>query len=115
MDLKDWHLPRPPSDPLLAALSAAVKRLGLDAGADTLVAGLPLPGDGRLTPGLAVRAAEQLGLRARLVRRAARDIPDAILPAIALLQGREAAVMLKRDAAGVLMLWPSRGDQMDSH
>ncbi|NRB35779.1 MAG: type I secretion system permease/ATPase, partial [Rhodobacteraceae bacterium] len=110
VDLKDWHLPRPPSDPLLAALSAAVKRLGLDAGADTLVAGLPLPGDGRLTPGLAVRAAEQLGLRARLVRRAARDIPDAILPAIALLQGREAAVMLKRDAAGVLMLWPSRGD-----
>lgn len=69
-----------------------------------------MPPDGRLTPALAVRALDQIGVRARITRRQVKDIPPALLPAVVLLTGRDAAVLLRLDTDGALLMWPARGD-----
>jgi ATP-binding cassette subfamily C protein LapB len=95
---------------LAASLRLGLSQIGVEVGADTLLAGLPLPPDGRLTPALAVRALDQIGVRARITRRQVKDIPPALLPAVVLLTGRDAAVLLRLDTDGALLMWPARGD-----
>jgi len=84
--------------------------MGRDIGAEALLAGQPLPGDGRLTPALAVAAAEAHGMRARLVRRRLEDIPESVLPVVLFLSGREACVLVSREGDHVSVLWPARSD-----
>lgn len=95
---------------MAASLRLGLSQIGVEVGADTLLAGLPLPPDGRLTPALAVRALDQIGVRARITRRQVKDIPPALLPAVVLLTGRDAAVLLRLDTDGALLMWPARGD-----
>lgn len=107
----DWQLANAPRDPLAASLALALQQTGRDIGTDTLLAGLPLPADGRLTPELAVKAAQMQGVRAHMSRQALSDLPEAALPALLFLNGRDACVLLSRDDKSARLLWPARSDQ----
>jgi ATP-binding cassette subfamily C protein LapB len=84
----------PHDDPLLDCLAELTRILGMPRTSQALAAGLPLV-DHRLTPALLPRAAARAGLAARWVRRALADIPADILPAILLLRGERACLLLE--------------------
>jgi ATP-binding cassette subfamily C protein LapB len=81
-------------DPLLMCLVALSQLLERPTSAEALKAGLPLD-HGRLTPDLAIRAAERAGLSARIMRRPVARISELTLPCILLLEGRGACVLLE--------------------
>ena len=83
------------ADPLLGALVLLTKHYGRPHSVNSLRSGLPLQ-DKRLTPALFVRAAARAGLSARVNKRDLQDIPDMVLPAVLLLNGRDACVLLRR-------------------
>ena len=80
-------------DPLLACLLEIARIHGRGMSAESFVAGLPLA-NGVLTPALVRRAAERAGLAARVSRRPLDAVRDELLPAILLLKGDEACVVL---------------------
>lgn len=95
----DWGLPADVDtfhDPLLDSLILLARMEGRPATADALTAGLPLH-DGFLTPELFPRAARRAGLSARLMRRALKDIPTQVLPAVLLCKGRQACLLTHLD------------------
>jgi ATP-binding cassette subfamily C protein LapB len=97
-------------DPLLASLVSLTELLERPASTQALLAGLPLPEDGRLTPELAIRAAARAGLAARVARRPLASIDELALPAILLLADRGACVLVRREADGsVILLLPESG------
>ncbi len=83
------------ADPLLGSLVLLTKHYGRPHSVNSLRSGLPLQ-DKRLTPALFVRAAARAGLSARVNKRELDDIPDMVLPAVLLLKGRDACVLLRR-------------------
>ena len=92
-----WLLPAGAAgieDPLLDCLVILARLLERPASPQALTAGLPLEG-GRLTPQLAVRAAERAGLSARLVRQPLDRISDLTLPCVLLLDDRSACVLVE--------------------
>lgn len=98
-----------PSDPLAAALACAARLLGQPVTVDALTAGLPLI-EGRLTPQLVSRAAERAQLTARLRTVRLEDIPALALPAVLLLEGREACVLLERSGGEARVLPAGEGE-----
>jgi ATP-binding cassette subfamily C protein LapB len=91
-----WPLPAPAAgtdDPVLACLVVLTRLLERPTSAEVLKAGLPLSDD-RMTPELAIRAAERAGLSARLVRRSLGRISDLTLPCMLLLENRGACVLV---------------------
>lgn len=93
----DWALQSSPVDPLAAAMVEAMRISGTDIAVEVLTGGLGLPADGRLSPELAVSAAERHGMRARLERRRLMDIAPEELPVVLLLRGRDACVVTARN------------------
>jgi ATP-binding cassette subfamily C protein LapB len=92
-----WPLPQGAAaidDPLLDCLAILTRLLERPASPQALTAGLPLEG-GRLTPELALRAAERAGLSARLVRQPLDRISDLTLPCVLLLDDRSACVLVE--------------------
>lgn len=75
-----------------------------------LVAGLPLE-KGLLTPSLFWRAASRAGLSAKLVKRSLDRIDHALLPAVLMLEGEGACVLLGWDELGenARLLFPETG------
>jgi ATP-binding cassette, subfamily C, bacterial LapB len=90
-----WQVPATvdDDDPLLACLVVLTSLLERPASAEVLKAGLPLA-EGRLTPELAVRAAERAGLSARLARQPLGRISELTLPCVLLLEDRTACVLV---------------------
>jgi ATP-binding cassette subfamily C protein LapB len=86
-------------DPLLDCLVELSRVHGRPATRAALTAGLPLE-RGALTPSLFARAASRAGLSARVVRRPLERIDAALLPAVLLLAGDEACVLLGWDETG---------------
>ena len=84
------------SDALLDCLEAVTRLLGNPVSREALLAGLPLE-EGGLTPALLVRAAERAGLAATLGQQPLAHIARARLPAVLLLKGREACVLVSKD------------------
>lgn len=80
-------------DPLLSCLIEITRIHGRGMTPEALLAGLPLP-DGQLTPGVFRRAAIRAGLASRISRRQLEGIRDELLPAILLLHGNDACVLL---------------------
>src|SRR5690606_22000404 len=80
-------------DALLECLVVLTRLLERPASPQALTAGLPLP-DGRLTPDLAVRAAERAGLSARLARQPLERISALTLPCVLLLDNQSACVLV---------------------
>ena len=90
-------------DPLLECLVALTQMHGQPWTAESLTAGLPLV-DHRLPPSLLTRAAARAHLAARLVRRPLNTLGPAQLPAILLLHGGGACLLLERLPQGRLRI-----------
>ena len=102
-----------PDDPLLGCLLVVARMHERAASPDTLTAGLPLI-DRRLTPELFLRAATRIGLVAQVVPRALDEISDLVLPAVLLLKGRGACVLVRRlGEARALVVQPESGGQVE--
>jgi len=97
-------------DPLLDCLVELSRVHGRPSTRAALVAGLPLE-KGALTPSLFARAASRAGLSAKLVRRPLERIDAVLLPAVLLLNGEEACVLLGWDESGenARLLFPETG------
>lgn len=97
-------------DPMLDCLVELTRIHGRPSTRAALTAGLPLE-NGSLTPSLFARAASRAGLSAKLVRRPLERIDPALLPAVLLLDGEEACVLLGWDEAGenARLLFPETG------
>jgi len=83
-------------DPLLDALVYVARERGVQVSREGLIAGLPLE-RGRLSPSLALRAAERAGLEAKVVESSLDRLDGDTLPAILLLRDSQACVLLARD------------------
>ena len=104
--------PTEAQDTLLECLVWLTKHHQQPLSADALRAGLPLVED-RLTPALFVRAAERVGLAARIVKRSLQAIPALVLPAVLLLQDGHACVLTSRGEDGsVEVMLPEAGGGM---
>ncbi|WP_425044240.1 type I secretion system permease/ATPase [Primorskyibacter sp. S87] len=111
---REWDFPDRSPDPLASSVVAAMRLEGRDASTDALLAGVPLPADGLLTPPLAQSALEAQGFRAHLTRRRLSQLPDSVLPAILFLRGREACVLVSRRGDDAQVVWPTRSDDPQS-
>jgi ATP-binding cassette subfamily C protein LapB len=80
-------------DPLLSCLVILTRLFGNPKSLAALASGLPI-GEAGMTPDLFVRAAENAGLAASKVRRGLAETRSMNLPAVLLLQDRQAVVML---------------------
>ncbi|USD67474.1 type I secretion system permease/ATPase [Vibrio sp. SCSIO 43136] len=80
-------------DPLLNALVYVSRYYGLSNSPEALINGLPLA-DGKLTPFLFPRSAERAGLVARENRASFEAIPELVLPAVLMLKGGDACVLV---------------------
>lgn len=85
--------PQPRPDSLLESLLLIARSHGAQLTRDAAMAGLPSP-DGRLTPSLFDRAARRAGLSSRIVKRDPRQLRNDLLPAVLLLKGEEACVLV---------------------
>ncbi|OZI29806.1 type I secretion system permease/ATPase [Bordetella genomosp. 10] len=95
-------------DPLLECLVELARVHGAPTTSQALSAGLPLV-DHRLTPALLPRAAARARLSARVVKRSLAEIPQDILPAILLLHGERACLLLEARDGGYLISHPELG------
>ncbi len=114
----DWQInlsevTRADQDPLLGCLAALTKLFDDPRTPDALIYGLPLE-DNKLTPSLFVRAAERVGISARITNRKLENIPDVVLPCVILLNGRRACVLLQRDNGRAKVIFPETGEGTDS-
>lgn len=93
----NWHVNPHAAhvDPLLDCLVQLAKHHGHPATAEALSAGLPRV-DNQLPPSQLARAAARAGLSAKLTRRDLEDIPTRLLPAILMLKGKRACVLLEK-------------------
>lgn len=98
-------------DPLLACLLIVARAHGLAANPEGAVAGLPTV-NGHLTPSLFDRAAHRLGLSSKVVRQPITRLRTELLPAVLLLQERDACVLLERseDGSRCRVVFPELGD-----
>ncbi|WP_447918953.1 type I secretion system permease/ATPase [Achromobacter aegrifaciens] len=95
-------------DPLLDCLVEITRLHGVTATAQALSAGLPLE-EHRLTPALLPRAAARAQLSARVVKRTLDSISQDLLPAILLLNGERACLLLKKDGDNYVVSHPELG------
>jgi ATP-binding cassette subfamily C protein LapB len=110
-----WELASDPSahcDPLLDCLVQLTALHGKPCSAEALTDGLPLGAAG-LTPQLFVRAATRAGLATRVVRRALADLSTLVLPAVLLLEGRGACLLLGREGSTCRVLLPESGGERE--
>ncbi|RQO79574.1 type I secretion system permease/ATPase [Acidovorax sp. FJL06] len=98
-------------DELLSCLLIVAKAHGLPSTPEAVMAGLPADNH-RLTPGLFARAARRAHMSSRLVRAPLARVRDALLPAVLLLQGERACVLLgwSEGRSEALVVLPELGD-----
>jgi len=94
-------------DPLLECLLLIGRCHGRQASRVAVTAGLPLDEQG-LTPGLFARAAQRLGLAARVLSKSLTDLRATALPAVLLLENNQACVLLgwSKDRTQAQVAWP---------
>lgn len=80
-------------DPLLSSLIEIARFHGRGMTPEGFLAGLPLS-DGRLTPNVFRRAADNAGLASRISRRPLPAIRDVLLPVILLLKGNDSCILV---------------------
>lgn len=87
------------ADPLLDCLVQLTNLHGKPYTAQALSNGLPLV-DQRLTPSLLARAAARAQFSTRIVQRGLDDVPQGLLPAILILHGGRACLLLRPQESG---------------
>ncbi|WP_167003503.1 type I secretion system permease/ATPase [Comamonas sp. Tr-654] len=87
------------ADPLLDCLVQLTNLHGKPYTAQALSNGLPLV-DQRLTPSLLARAAARAQFSTRIVQRGLDDVPQGLLPAILILHGGRACLLLRGQESG---------------
>ncbi|WP_052224094.1 type I secretion system permease/ATPase [Comamonas testosteroni] len=87
------------ADPLLDCLVQLTNLHGKPYTAQALSNGLPLVGQ-RLTPSLLARAAARAQFSTRIVQRSLDDVPQGLLPAILILHGGRACLLLRPQESG---------------
>ncbi|MFM2275960.1 MAG: hypothetical protein RL211_1832 [Pseudomonadota bacterium] len=103
----------PHMDPLLECVVAIARIFGIATTHESLSAGLPLE-DNRITPALIPRAAARAGMTARLARRALSDLRPGLLPAILLLNDKQACILLEWLPSGdARVRYPESGESAD--
>jgi len=97
----DWRMPahETHADPLLDCLVQLTNLHGKPYTAQALSNGLPLV-DQRLTPSLLARAAARAQFSTRIVQRGLDDVPQGLLPAILILHGGRACLLLRPQESG---------------
>lgn len=90
-------------DPLLGCLTIIAKMLDRPCTSAAVTAGLPLE-DNKLTPALFLRAAERAGLSARMIKRSLDNISPLVLPAVLLLENRQACILESVEEGGKLRI-----------
>jgi len=85
---------QPAGDPLLQALSWLTRHHGKPRSPESLRAGAPV--DGPLAPDGAIRVMREAGYNAGLLRKSIDDINSLLLPAVLLLNGGDACVLVRR-------------------
>jgi ATP-binding cassette subfamily C protein LapB len=85
---------QPAGDPLLQALAWLTRHHGRSRSAESLRAGAPV--DGPLAPDGAIRVMREAGYNAGLLRKSIDDINPLLLPAVLLLHGGDACVLVRR-------------------
>jgi ATP-binding cassette subfamily C protein LapB len=97
-------------DPLLDCLVELTRIHGRPSTRAALSAGLPMPKSG-LTPSLFPRAAARAGFSSKVLRRPLDKMDTALLPAILLLDGNEACLLLGWESDGTIarVLLPETG------
>lgn len=101
----DWRMPahETHADPLLDCLVQLTNLHGKPYTAQALSNGLPLV-DQRLTPSLLARAAARAQFSTRIVQRGLDDVPQGLLPAILILHGDRACLLLRALESGRFLL-----------
>src|SRR5690606_22990373 len=92
-------------DPLLGCLVELTRIHGNPCSAQALSGGLPLVDD-KLTLTLLPRAAARAHCSARLLRRGLDNLPDALLPAILVLKGERACLLLESRGSSYMVQYP---------
>ncbi|MBL8278174.1 MAG: type I secretion system permease/ATPase [Pelomonas sp.] len=85
---------QPAGDPLLQALSWLTAHHGKPRSPQSLRAGTPV--EGALTPDSAIRVMREAGYNAGLLRKGIDEINSLLLPAVLLLNGGDACVLVRR-------------------
>jgi ATP-binding cassette, subfamily C, bacterial LapB len=98
-------------DELLACLLILARSHGEAITRDGALAGLPVE-NGRLSPSLFARAAHRAGLSSQVVQQPLSELKSELFPAIVLLQGDRACVLLGRSADGqtLQLVYPELSD-----
>jgi ATP-binding cassette subfamily C protein LapB len=101
----------PARDDLLECLLIVAKSHGISTTRDAILAGLPAP-DGRLIPSLFDRASHRAGMSSRIVRELPERVNPVLLPAVLLLEGERACVLLEwsDDLTRARVVFPELGD-----
>ena len=101
----DWRMPahETHADPLLDCLVQLTNLHGKPYTAQALSNGLPLV-DQRLTPSLLARAAARAQFSTRIVQRSLDAVPQGLLPAILILHGDRACLLLRTLESGRFLL-----------
>jgi ATP-binding cassette subfamily C protein LapB len=110
MGQRQWHDDSRAAldDPLLDCLVEITRLHGVSTTAQALCAGLPLQAH-RLTPALLPRAAARARLSARVAKRALGEIAQDHLPAILLLNGQRACLLLGQSGERYTVSRPELG------
>lgn len=107
-----WTLPKEaflPDDPLANCLVLLTRLQHRPFSLQSLTAGLPLESS-RLTPELFVRAAARADISAHILKRPLAKITNLTLPAVLLLEGRQACILLEKlDNGRVKVIFPEAG------
>lgn len=99
----------PFEDPLLDALLAIASLLGHASTANAVRAELPLDNE-PLSPQYFERAAQRIGLSARLTQRKLNKLSPLLLPCVLLLQDDRTAILLERENGKCRVLLPDTGN-----
>ncbi|SEH04182.1 type I secretion system permease/ATPase [Candidatus Venteria ishoeyi] len=99
----------PADDNLRLSLYSLCRFFKLPVSETQLLSGLPLE-NGYLSPALLERAAQRANLSASLLSRPLQQIQNTHLPALLLLKGQQACVLLEKTAEQAKILLPETGD-----
>ena len=98
-------------DPLMECLAIVAASYGRRTTAAALSAGLPIHGQQMASPAVFVRAADRIGMTARMIRRNLKDIiENPSLPCILVLKRNHACILRGRGKTGVEVIFPETPD-----